>query len=45
MVGLVKRSVRSPEETQRIEDNQHQLGLVILDAHPVGRGTFESGWR
>lgn len=45
MAGMKKMSLNSPEETRPFEDGKGKLELVNLDAGPVGRATFEPGWR
>src|SRR5438270_7744050 len=45
MSGMQKMSLNSPEETRPFEDGKGRLELVNLDAGPVGRATFEPGWK
>ena len=45
MAGLVRKSLDSPEETRPFEDGKGKLELVNLEGGPVGRATFEPGWR
>jgi len=45
MNGLTRMSLDRPEEVRRFEGNSGQLDLVNLEAAPVGRATFEPGWR
>jgi quercetin dioxygenase-like cupin family protein len=35
----------SPEEVRPFEDGSGQLNLVNLDGGPVGRATFQPGWK
>jgi len=45
MPGLIRKSLDSPEEVRKFEAGSGQLELVNLDAGPVGRATFQPGWR
>jgi quercetin dioxygenase-like cupin family protein len=45
MAGMKKMSLDAPEETRPFEDGKGKLELVNVDTGPVGRATFESGWR
>ena len=45
MAGLSRKSLDSPEETRPFEDGKGKLELVNVDPGPVGRATFEPGWR
>jgi len=45
MSGLVRASFESPEEVRPFEDGTGSLALVTLKGNPVGRATFEPGWR
>ncbi|MFF7249217.1 cupin domain-containing protein [Embleya sp. NPDC008237] len=45
MTGLVRKNFASPEETRPFEADKGKVDLVSLNAIPVGRGTFEPGWR
>ena len=45
MAGMVRMSLDSPEETRPFEDGKGKVELVNLAAGPVGRATFEPGWR
>ncbi len=45
MPGLIRKSLDSPEEVRTFEAGSGQLELVNLDAGPVGRATFQPGWR
>src|ERR1700694_2950584 len=44
-VRLIRKSLDSPEETRKFEAGKGQLDLVTTDGGPVGRATFEPGWR
>ena len=43
MAGLIRKSLDAPEETRTFSNGK--LELVNLDTGPVGRATFEPGWR
>ena len=45
MSGLIRKSLDSPEEVRKFEGDTGQLELVNLDAGPVGRATFQPGWK
>ena len=45
MPVLIRKSLDSPEEVRKFEAGSGQLELVNLDAGPVGRATFQPGWR
>jgi len=45
MPGLIRKSLDSPEEVRKFKAGSGQLELVNLDAGPVGRATFQPGWR
>jgi quercetin dioxygenase-like cupin family protein len=45
MAGLIRKSLDSPEETRPFKDGMGKLELVNLGSGPVGRATFEPGWR
>jgi hypothetical protein len=45
MADLVRKSLNDPEEVRPFTDDKGQVELVNLDAIPVGRGTFQPGWR
>lgn len=45
MAGLVRMSLDSPEETRSFKDGRGRLELVNVAAGPVGRATFEPGWK
>ena len=42
---LIRKSLNTPEETRPFEDGKGKLELVDLGGGPVGRATFEPGWR
>ncbi len=44
MAGLIRKSLNEPEEVRPFQD-KGKLELVNFDSGPVGRGTFEAGWR
>lgn len=43
MAGLVKKSLNSPDETRDFSNGK--LQLVTTEKGPVGRATFQPGWR
>jgi quercetin dioxygenase-like cupin family protein len=45
MAKLGRMSLDTPQETRPFEQGMGKLELVNLDAGPVGRATFEPGWR
>ena len=45
MAGFVRKNFDSPEETRPFEEGMGKLDLVNLEGGPVGRATFEPGWR
>jgi quercetin dioxygenase-like cupin family protein len=45
MAGLIRKSLDSPEETRPFKDGKGKLELVNLASGPVGRATFEPGWK
>ena len=45
MAGLVRKSLNTPEETRPFQDGSGKLELINLDSGPVGRATFQPGWK
>ncbi|MCW2750277.1 MAG: cupin [Aeromicrobium sp.] len=45
MPALIRKSLDVPEEVRPFNDGTGQLELVNMDSGPVGRATFEPGWR
>ena len=45
MARMIKKSLYNPEEVRPFEKNSGKLELVNLDGGPVGRATFEPGWK
>ncbi len=45
MGALSKKSLNSPEETRQFAGGKGKVDLVNLEASPVGRATFEPGWK
>jgi quercetin dioxygenase-like cupin family protein len=45
MAGMIRKSLDAPEETRLFTDGKGKVDLVNLDAGPVGRATFEPGWK
>jgi hypothetical protein len=44
MDGVESRTFDKPDETRMFEANGH-TEMITLAGRPVGRGTFEPGWR
>ena len=45
MSGVIRKSLDSPEETRPFAQGKGKLDLVNLESGPVGRATFEPGWK
>ena len=45
MAGLIHKNFDRPEETRSFDQNSGKLELINLDGGPVGRATFQPGWR
>jgi quercetin dioxygenase-like cupin family protein len=45
MPELIRMSLDAPEETRAFEGDMGKLELVNIDTGPVGRATFQPGWR
>lgn len=45
MAGMIRKSLNSPEETRQFAEGKGKLELVNTESGPVGRATFEPGWR
>jgi quercetin dioxygenase-like cupin family protein len=45
MAKMARMSLDRPQETRPFEQGMGKLELVNLEAGPVGRATFEPGWR
>jgi len=45
MTGLIRRSLDQPDETRLFEADSGRLQLISTDTGPVGRATFQPGWR
>ncbi len=45
MSGLIRKSLNAPEETRPFTQGKGKLDLVNLETGPVGRATFEPGWK
>jgi quercetin dioxygenase-like cupin family protein len=45
MPALIRMSLNTPEEVRPFADGSGELELVNLEAGPVGRATFQPGWR
>jgi len=42
---MIRMSLDAPEETRPFADGKGKLELVNIEAGPVGRATFEPGWK
>ena len=42
---MIRKSLNSPDETRPFEGGTGRLELVNLESGPVGRATFQPGWR
>lgn len=45
MAEMIRMSLDAPEETRPFADNMGKLELVNVKEGPVGRATFQPGWR
>ena len=45
MIRLIRMNFDAPEEVRKFNGDSGQLELVNLDAGPVGRATFQPGWK
>ena len=45
MAGLIHKTFDSPEEVRSFDQGSGKLELINLDGGPVGRATFQPGWR
>ena len=45
MAGLIHKTFDSPEETRSFEQGSGKLELINVEGGPVGRATFQPGWR
>ncbi|HZT64896.1 MAG TPA: cupin domain-containing protein [Acidimicrobiales bacterium] len=45
MAALERKNINSPDETRQFKDGRGHLDLVTLAGGPVGRATFEPGWK
>jgi len=45
MAGIVCISLDSPEETRAFKDGKGKVEMVNMANGPVGRATFEPGWK
>lgn len=45
MAGMIRMSFDSPEEVRPFQDGKGQLELLNLEGGPVGRATFQPGWK
>jgi len=45
MAGLIHKTFDRPEETRSFDQGSGKLELINLDGGPIGRATFQPGWR
>jgi quercetin dioxygenase-like cupin family protein len=45
MAEMIRKSLDAPEETRPFEEGMGKVELVNTEAGPVGRATFQPGWR
>ncbi len=45
MAKMIRKNLDTPEETRQFKDGKGKLELVNMDSGPVGRATFEPGWK
>jgi quercetin dioxygenase-like cupin family protein len=45
MAGMVRKSLDTPDETRPFEGGTGQVEVVTTESGPVGRATFQPGWR
>jgi quercetin dioxygenase-like cupin family protein len=45
MAGLIRKSLDKPDETRPFEEGMGQVELVSTATGPVGRATFQPGWK
>ncbi|HXN62926.1 MAG TPA: cupin domain-containing protein [Acidimicrobiales bacterium] len=45
MPGLVRKSLDAPDEIRPFEGDKGQVELVNTESGPVGRATFQPGWK
>lgn len=45
MAGMIRMSLDTPEETRPFAEGKGKLELVNIESGPVGRATFEPGWK
>jgi quercetin dioxygenase-like cupin family protein len=45
MAGMIRKSLDSPEEMRPFEAGMGKVELVNVEEGPVGRATFQPGWR
>jgi len=45
MAGMICKSLDTPDETRPFEGGTGQLEVVSTGTGPVGRATFQPGWR
>jgi quercetin dioxygenase-like cupin family protein len=45
MAAMTRKSLDTPDETRPFEGGTGQVNLVATETGPVGRATFQPGWR
>jgi quercetin dioxygenase-like cupin family protein len=45
MPSMEKKNLGTPEETRPFQDDKGYVELVTVSGGPVGRATFQPGWR
>ncbi len=45
MADLVRKSLDSADEVRTFDENSGQVELVNLEGGPIGRATFQPGWK
>ena len=45
MAGMIRMSFDNPEEVRPFQNGTGQLELINLEGGPVGRATFQPGWK
>jgi hypothetical protein len=45
MAGMIRKSLKEPEETREFEDGKGRLDLINVESGGVGRAVFEPGWQ
>lgn len=45
MAGLIQMTFDKPEEVRSFEEGSGQIELINMEGGPVGRATFQPGWK